>query len=235
MKKLAFLAVLLLLASTSFGDEAWEQLSDEDGIKVWRREVEGSPVVAFRGEAVMNASLAKVASVLDDTKRKGEWVCNLLEAKDVKIISPLERIEYNRTDAPWPISDRDFVFKADVKLDKKAKTLYVHIKSTTDPSCPVDEDKAVRGELLDSKYTLVQLEDGRTRVTVEIQVDPKGSVPKWVVNWAQKGWPRKSLEGIRGQCAKSDVPELALVKDWLAADEQTAIAAIASINATRRP
>jgi hypothetical protein len=231
MKKLAYLWILLLVAaSTSLGGETWEELSDEDGIKVWRREVEGSPVVAFKGETVIPASLAKVASVLDDTSRKGEWVANLLEAKDVKIISPTERIEYNRTDAPWPVSDRDFVFRADVKVDKAARTLYVLIKSTTDASCPVDEEMAVRGELLDSKYTLTLLDDGRTRVIVEIQVDPKGSVPKWVVNWAQKGWPRKTLEGIRGQCKKADVKELALVKEWLAEDKAGAGVAVAAIS-----
>lgn len=174
------------------------------------------------------ASLAKVASVLDDTPRKGEWVCNLLEAKNVRMISPTERIEYNRTSAPWPVSNRDFVFRADVKVDKATKTLTILIKSVADPAMPVDEDKAVRGELLDSSYTLTQLEDNKTRIVVEIQVDPKGSVPKWVVNWAQKGWPRKTLDGIRTQCAKADVKELALVKEWLAAESGTAVAAIST-------
>jgi hypothetical protein len=235
MKKLAFLSLLLLLGvSTCLGGNSWEELSNEDGIKVWRREVEGSPVVAFRGETIIDASLAKVANVLDDTPRKGEWVCNLLEAKNVRMISTMERVEYNRTSAPWPIKDRDFVFRADVKVDKKAKAITILIKSVTDPLMPVDEDKAVRGELLDSSYVLTSLGDNKTRVVVEIQVDPKGSVPKWVVNWAQKGWPRKTLDGIRGQCAKSDVKELALVKEWLSADEpQVAVAAISS--QTKKP
>ena len=235
MKKLAVFSFLLLLGvSTCLGGNAWEELSNEDGIKVWRRDVDGSPVVAFKGETVINAPLAKVANVLDDTSRKGEWVANLLESKDLTIFSPTDRIEYNRTEAPWPIKDRDFVFRATVQVDKSSKTITIQIKSTTHASKPVDEDKAVRGELLESSYVLASLGENRTRVTVEMQVDPKGSVPKWVVNWAQKGWPRKTLEGIRGQCAKADVKELAIVKEWLAADEQKLVAVAAISSRTKK-
>ena len=200
MKKLAVFSLLILLGvGTCLGGNAWDEVSDEDGIKVWRRDIEGSPVVAFRGETIINASLAKVASVLDDTSRKHEWVANLLESKDLTIFSPTDRVEYNRTEAPWPIKDRDFVFRATVEVDKPNKTLMIKIKSTTHQAKPVDEDKAVRGELLESSYILASLGENRTRVTVEIQADPKGSIPKWVVNWAQKGWPRKTLGNIKNQ------------------------------------
>jgi len=237
MKKLALLGVLLLVAiSPSLAGDSWELVGDEDGIKVWRRDVAGSPIVAFKGETTVEAPIAKVATVLDDTSRKMEWVCNILEAKNVRIISPTERVEYNRTSAPWPCKDRDFVFHAELKADKKAQTLVFQLKSVVDPGQPVDEDKAIRGELLDSSYTLVSLGEKKTRVTVEIQVDPKGSVPKFVVNWAQKGWPRKTLEGIRDQCKKSDVGELALAKELLAPPrEGVAVAAITSVTKNDKP
>ena len=229
MKKLLLLGVLLVGGATlCLAQNDWELLNDEDGIKVWRRDVENSPIVALKGEAVIDAPIAKVANVLDDTSRKPEWVCNGVEAKNVRIISPTERIEYNHTTAPWPVSDRDFVFHAQVKADRKAKTLVFELKSVVDPAMPVDESKAVRGELLDSSYTLTQLDAKHTRLVVEIQADPKGSVPKWVVNLFQKSWPRKTIEGIRAQCAKSDVKELALAKELLETPRY-AIAAVTSL------
>ncbi|HZV01725.1 MAG TPA: START domain-containing protein [Planctomycetota bacterium] len=216
-RRLALVALLVLGGvSTAEDKPAWEQLSDEDGIKVWRREVEGSPVVAVKGEATIATPIAKLASVLHDTSRAKEWVCSLGEARVLKVVSPTVWIEYNRLEAPWPVSDRDFVFRTEIKLDKKQKSVTFELKSVEEPSCPPNEDKAVRGELVASTYQLQALEDGRTRVTVEIQVDPKGSLPKWLVNWAQKGWPRATLENIRDQIAKPDVQELALVKDGLA-------------------
>jgi hypothetical protein len=221
MKKLVFLGALLLAGTAAcFAEDAkaWEELSNEGGIKVWRREVEGSPVVAVKGEGVINASLAKVANVIWDNTRAKEWVASCGEARVLRVISPCERIEYNRLEAPWPVSDRDFVFRSVIKLEKKTKTVAFELRSVADALAPVNEDKAVRGELLASSYVLTEVEEGKTRVTVEIQVDPKGSIPKVIVNWAQKGWPRATLEGIRDQAAKADVKELALVQDWLAAD-----------------
>lgn len=217
MKKLALLALVALLlgGAACRAQNDWEELSDEDGIKVYRRDVDGSPIVALKGEAIIEAPLGKVASVLDDTPRKLEWVCNRVEAKNVRVISPTQRVEYNHTSAPWPIKDRDFVFHAEIKVCKAAKTLTYELRSVEDPLMPVDEEKAVRGELLASSYLLKELPGNRTQLTVEIQADPKGSVPKWVVNLFQKSWPRKTIEGIRAQCKKEDVKELAAVKDWL--------------------
>jgi hypothetical protein len=193
-------------------EPAWEQLGDGDGITTWRKEVPGSDLVAFKGHAVVEANIAKVAQVLNDTSRKLEWVDSAVGAKDIKIISENERIEYNRTSPPWPIKDRDFVFHAKAELDKTKRTMFLSIKSTTDPAAP--ETNAVRGEIEDSYYSLACLDEKctKTDVTVEIHADPKGSIPKWIVNIFQKAWPRNTLEGIRKQVAKPDVQEFAPAK-----------------------
>ena len=215
MKRFAFLGILLLVGvGICRADNDWEELSDEDGIKVWKRDVPGSPIVALKGEAIVEAPVAKVASVLDDNSRDGEWVCSLVEAKVLRQISPTARIEYNHTHAPWPIKDRDFVFHAEVKADTSAKTLTYELRSIEDKLMPEDEDKAVRGELIDSRYIL-KADGNRTRLVVIIQADPRGSVPKWLVNLFQRAWPRETIEGIRAQCAKADVKELAAATAWL--------------------
>src|SRR5262245_45461719 len=72
---------------------AWEKIDDDDGIAVFRREVPGSPIIAFKGEGVVNASILRVASVLVDTSRATEWIDSLTEAKTLKKISEDEYIE----------------------------------------------------------------------------------------------------------------------------------------------
>jgi len=212
-------ALVTVLALPSFAAQTpvetpWEVLSNDDGILVHRKEIPGSPVVAFKGEAVIEAPIAKVASVLYDTSRKMEWVAKLAEAKDVRMISNFERIEYNHTSTPVVLKDRDFVFHAKVDLDRANQRMRIALKSVEDAFMP-DEGKYVRGELLNSAYTLTSLEGGtKTRLKVEIHADPKGSVAKWIVNLFQKSWPRKTLEGIRKQVAKADVKEHALVKAY---------------------
>lgn len=231
MKRFVWLVGLFVLgvgSALADGDK-WEPISSEDGINVWRREVEGNPLVIFKGDAVVDAPIAKVANVVYDLSRDSEWVADVLESRVVELISPTERIEYNRTGAPWPIKDRDFVFHAKLEIDATKKRLVYSMDSIADKRAPEDESKAVRGELRNSTYVLDAVDQAHTRVTVEIECDPKGSIPKWVVNLVQKGWPRKTLEGIRAQAAKADVVELALVADALAAPrEGVAVAAVSS-------
>ena len=197
----------------SFEGTQWDFQGEEDGIKTWRSQVEGSPLVAWKGEALIDAPIGKVASVLADTSRKTEWIHKAAKAENVRLISPLERIEYNRTETPPLImKDRDFVFHAWTELDRPKKEARIFFLSVEDPLKPEDPNY-VRGKLIKSRYVLTQEEGGaKTRVIVEIHLDPMGSVPKWLVNLFQKSWPFRTLSGIRKQVAKADVFENKTVK-----------------------
>lgn len=208
---LGFLISAIAIGSPIPPGHDWEEISSEDGIVVHRREVPGSDLVAFKGETVIQAPIAKVANVLIDTSRKLEWVAKIVEAKNVRETSDFERVEYNHTATPWPLKDRDFVFEAKAEFDLPKKQVAFRMKSVEDPLMP--EKNCVRGELKNSVYLLTSLNEGKsTKVYVEIQADPKGSIPKWIVNLFQKSWPRITLEGIRKQVAKPDVQEHPQIK-----------------------
>jgi START domain-containing protein len=209
---LALSVVPLAFADTALTDDGWIKVKSIDGITIYRKKIEGSSIVAFRGETVIDAPIAKVAQVLSDTSRKREWVDRCLEAQNIRVFSPLERIEYNKTDSPWPVADRDFLFRVKTEFDKEQKQLIIRFESVEDPAKP-DVPDTVRGRLYDSRYVLTSLDDGmRTRILVQIQADPKGEVPKWIVNLVQRDWPRQTLLGIERQVAKPDVPEHPLVR-----------------------
>src|SRR5262249_16756273 len=150
----------------------------------------------------------------------------IVEAKDIRLISETERIEYNHTSAPWPVKDRDFVFRATVTMDRPKKQLLVHMQSVKDSLMP-ETSKNVSGEISEGNDVLTSIDNGtKTNLMVEIHADPKGSIPKWIVNLFQKSWPAHTLEGIQKQCAKADVLEMASVKKYF--DETPAAAAAPS-------
>ena len=41
----------------------------------------------------------------------------------LKHISMLKKVEYNRTKTPWPLDDRDFVYNANVHINKEKKEI----------------------------------------------------------------------------------------------------------------
>ena len=191
----------------------WEKIREtDDGIATFRKEVPGTRVVAFRGEAIIDAPIARVAGVLEDVKREKEWMADLVESSEIEKTSESDRWEYNRTSTPWPLRDRDFVMHTLITFEKSpVPTLTIQMNSAVNPKMPVI-DGVVRGELVDSKFVLKAIAPGKTWFSCEVLADPKGDIPKWVVNLFQKGWPRDTIEGLRTQVAKPIVVENETVK-----------------------
>ena len=83
----AFIAVLITLTSTAMTHAAesptWEKIKDEDGVQIYKRDVPGSDVIAFKGTGLVDAPLDRVATVLFDTSRAPEWIDSLEEAVEI--------------------------------------------------------------------------------------------------------------------------------------------------------
>jgi len=184
--------------------DGWEKIREEDGITVYRKEVEGSPLVAFRGEGEIAAPIARVAAVQMDLDHTHEWVERLKEAKMLEARSESEFLTYSHIGAPPLVSDRDFVNQVKIDFAPPSRIKF-NLQSVDDPKAPVTD--YVHGKLIKSSFELTALAPDRTRLVCEIHADPKGSLPKWVVNQFQKGWAFKTITQMRKQVQKPDVVE----------------------------
>jgi hypothetical protein len=184
----------------------WEKIADDDGIVAYRREVPGSPLIAVRGEGIVDASIIRVASVLVDTSRATEWIDRLVESRVVREVSETETIHYDHIGTPIVMKDRDFVTRAKLEFDTPNKKIILKLHSVTDPLVP--PTKYIRGEIMQSHFTMTSIEHGsKTHIMVEVHADPKGSVAKWMVNLFQTSWPRNTITRLRAQAAKPDIKE----------------------------
>jgi hypothetical protein len=200
-----------LMSQFAFAGSKWELVSEKDGIKVYRMEVPGSPLVAFKGVKVMPVPITKVAQVIldEDTEKKKEWIDMI---KDFKIVQKgtFESVTYSAYDLPWPMTDRDYVVQSNLKIDNEANQVVIELKSVEHAKAP--KTIGVRAELVRSLYKLVPRPGRTTEVTVEIQTDPKGDLPKWLVNVIQKGWPANTLKKMEMQALRPDMKENELIK-----------------------
>lgn len=200
----------------------WEQFDEQDGVRMYRRDVPGTSVVGLRGEAFIAAPIVRVASVLADRKRSTEWIDRLVKTKVIRELSESESINWNHIKTPSPLKDRDFVFKSVITTDPAKKKVTFSYFSVTDSLAP-EYDDYVRGSFKSGKFELTMAErtnkDGsKTRGTIvvaEVVVDPKGSVPTFLVNMVQKSWPHKTLTALRKQVAKPDIKDDKRVVDRL--------------------
>jgi hypothetical protein len=190
---------------------AWTKIDETDGITVYRREVPGSDVIAFKGEGIVAAPLVRVASVVFDTSRATEWIDSLVEARVVRRISDVEYVEYDHFGTPFVMKDRDFVTSNRLEYDTAKKAITIRLRSVTDPAAP--PTSYIRGELVSSTFVLTPTADGKgTKVVGDVHCDPRGGVPKWLVNWFQKDWPTSTFKKLRTQVAKPNIAENAAIR-----------------------
>jgi hypothetical protein len=184
--------------------DGWEQISDKDGVRVFRRSVPGSPLKSMRGMGIVDVPPATVALVLLDDDRAPEWVDSLAESKVVRVSSPYDYIEYNHIAMPALIRDREFVTHVTMSVRRDQQTAYIRSEPAADDNVS-PRPKIIRGRL-SGYYELKAIEGGkRTLLTIEMHSDPKGLIPAWVVNLFQKDWARETIAGIRKQVQKRDL------------------------------
>jgi hypothetical protein len=196
----------------------WEQISSDDGIVVWQRKVEGTSLVEFRGRGKVHVDFRKILAVLHDTRRKTEWLDSCVEFRRLELQGPGSSVVYHRTGSSFPlVSDRDVVLQSSVDVWRDKKQIRVEAVSTEHPAAP-PVDGVVRMPNLKASWLLIAHGPSETEVTYQVQADPGGSLPAWVVNLVAKKIPFKTIGNLRRQVQKPGYDaELAYVNsafDW---------------------
>ncbi|WP_164848202.1 START domain-containing protein [Halobacteriovorax sp. HLS] len=220
MKKFTF--IILLFCSSVFGNElekhfradAWEKVYSKDGVLVHSQKAKDSQIVGFKAESVLDASLENVLQVLRDVEGTSRWAPNMVEKKTIEDISDVKAVTYNNNDLPWPATDRDMVLINELRLDRKNKVLVVDTHSVTHEKYPHFDD-IVRADM---PYGTLEFrrKDKKAWVRMTILVDPKGSIPIWLVNMLQKMLPLQFLKALEKEAQLKKPENLPGVKKLLA-------------------
>lgn len=201
------LLILVTLHGPSSEAGSWEETGEDSGIKLFKKELPGSSVVAFRGETVIEEGMPRIVGVLENVERGKEWMADIAESFNIEKHTDTDRWEYNRTKTPWPLQDRDFVIHTQSRFIKSPEpSLIIEMTSGENPKKPAVSG-VVRGQLIDSRFILKYLGPKRTYLICEIQADPKGVIPKWVVNLFQSHWPVDTIKALKKQLKKTDIVE----------------------------
>ena len=191
----------------------WTVINITDGITVSQKTIPNSDLFAFRGEGVVDVHISKLSAVLFDEKRGPEWVDLQQEAYPVTEWTNEERSIYQSYDLPWPIQDRDYVMNQKRKIDPPSKTITATYQSIEVSSTPPKEC-CIRAYAQRTYWSLIALPNGKTKVAVEVQTDPKGALPSWLINMIQKDWPYNSISSLTKQAQRNDVSPDTKVDTW---------------------
>ncbi len=205
-RRAAWLSIILLalLANPGHASEWQSVLNTSDGIQIFEKEAGDGGLIEFRGNGIVEAPLLLVATVIFDTNRRQEWIKGLAESRILRLDGNDDYIEYDHIDMPIFFEDRDFVSRIQIHFDRSGKELVFHYQPSDDSSAP--RTQFIRGEMLKMTFHLSSIDrDTKTRVDAEFLCDPKGWIPKWLVNFFLKDWPKVTFRNLRKEVLRSDI------------------------------
>lgn len=158
----------------------WVLQKNENGITVYTRYAEGTHLKEVRVVNEVSSSLSGLVALLLDVKNYPNWIYACSEAAVLKNVSSSEEYQYQVTDVPWPVTDRDVA--SHFKIVQDPVTRVVTATNTGQPDYIAVKEDRVRVQHFQSNYSFTPLGGGKVKVEFELYVDPSGSVPDWLIN-----------------------------------------------------
>lgn len=195
----SLIILCISLGITVFAQD-WEPRSTKDGIKTWSRKVSGSKIDALKMETDFDATPSQLAAIIFDIGSCTEWLYSTKSCSVVKTVSPGELYYYSEISFPWPTENRDFVSHISAEQDPSSKTVIIRAENV--PGFVAEKKGIVRIYQSTGKWTIRPTGANRVHVEYELQVNPGGSLPSWIVNMLSTKGPLESFKKLRQQLKK---------------------------------
>lgn len=190
IKALCISAILVPYACFATANN-WEKAKEEQGVIVYTRTVDNSPLKEFRAQTVINAPANKILDVLTNFSAYPKWVFNYEGTQQIKKISENEYIYYTIISAPWPVTNRDLVVRF-----VSQKTAYGYkITVTADNTVMNPKPDMVRMQAFRGSWELHQ-KGNVTEVISQVHGDPSGMIPSWLANTIMVDGPISTLSSM---------------------------------------
>lgn len=188
-------AVLIIFsAGLGYAQEEWELKKDDDGIKVYTRYIEGSDIKAFRAETVVEGKLSSLVAILKDVDTYPE-LFNSNERADLIEESDTSVLYYSQTAVPWPLKDRDGVYLTRFSQHYGNKEVTALVESAE--GIRPENEGYVRVIKANGFWKFLPVDHNKVEVIFQMQADPGGKIPGWVVNLFLVDSPFKDLQNLR--------------------------------------
>lgn len=190
---LAILAAALPAASQA---AAWQVIAEREGIIVSRRLVEGRRLPQLRAQGEVRGTPQEILAVLLDVSAYRLWVPDCAEARTLEHTGPGRSLIYTRTDFPWPVADREAIIDQEVIVVRAPSLVKIVFQAVEAPQVPRARG-TIRTHAAVGAYTIEALDGRRSRVTYEIDADPAGALPEWLIRAKSRRNPLETLAGLR--------------------------------------
>lgn len=185
---------MFLLSVTIADAQDWEIRKDKDGIKVYIKVNPRSPFDLLKAECEVAVNADELLQLIFDVNKHKLWVYNTEQSVLIKRNSAFDILYYGETYAPWPVSNRDLIIHL-IAVKDSLTGIYT-INGRSEPHLKPEVAGKIRVPRSEAIWTLVPLSNNKTRVSYTLDIDPGGSIPAWLVNYASVEGPYLSFKAL---------------------------------------
>lgn len=166
-------------------EEQWIECYNKKGTRVCTKSMGNSNINLMRAKTIFtDVKASTVFDVVHDTDYRREWDKDMIEIFDICKLCVNNTVGYYAVKCPTPVKNRDCVFLCSwiAYPNMRDPKEYIMInKSVTHKDHP-PKGNIVRAISIVTGYLIRPLGENKTEFTYLTQFDPRGSLPKWVVN-----------------------------------------------------
>ncbi len=205
-----FLPLLFNLLSPSLSgqENGWKFIKNNDGIEVYSRKFDDSPLKEIKVQKIMETTLSSLIALMKDVENHQNWTYANKKARILEKHSEFSWIFYGYSIAPWPVQDRDMVIQSTLKQDSVTKV--IKNEGECIPDFIPENEGVVRVPACHSLWTLKPLGDGKVLVSLEIQINLGGSIPNWLINLVSSKGPYLTIKNMEEAVKKAPYKDTVL-------------------------
>ncbi len=190
---LIFLAILFVTPAASAADEDWTLVRSSNGVETYLNDLTDEGFREFRGVTKMAATFEEARDVIIDIPGNIYWLPSCRRSELIRTISENELLVYIVSTAPWPVHDRDCVWKRHYVVNTDD-----HFRLVFTASDEEYEGETGLVRILNARgvWEVKRLTDDTAEVSFQYLGDGGGTVPRSFVNSATKRIPEKALVAL---------------------------------------
>lgn len=191
-------ALLLLISPLLItAQKEWKLKKDSDSVKVYTKDSE-SGFKSFRGVTLIDAPISNIVNLIWDVNSVKTYTESAKEVFLIDSTGSNKKVQYTETKLPFPFDNRDIVM--DIEFMKDTITSGYLLSMNSNPKAYPDQDGIIRIQNIQGYYRFEIMANSQIQLTYEMNVDPAGSLPAWLVNMKVIDEPFKTLLALRNLC-----------------------------------
>uniref|UniRef100_A0A8C5CT84 START domain-containing protein 10 n=1 Tax=Gadus morhua TaxID=8049 RepID=A0A8C5CT84_GADMO len=182
-------------------EEGWNVTYNKSGTTVWIQSLdEERSLHKIKCRMVCNdVSAETMYDVLHDTEYRRKWDSSVIETFDIGRLTVNTDVGYYSWKCPKPLRNRDVVtLRSWLPIGKDYIIMNYSVKHSKYPP----KKDMVRAISVQTGYMIQHQGPNHCVLTYLAQVDPRGSLPKWVVNKSSLFLAPKAMKKINKACLK---------------------------------